>query len=132
MHAYSKYLFILFLTNGISLGYLYQFYQGKINHIRLELKNQRNKNQLLKKKVYAHPTIQNILSDTHQRTTILLRKMKTIDLSELDNQFIHKIKVSCNNVIHILEKGKKVTFSDEGIDELSDDSFQSVNDSIDD
>ena len=43
MHAYSKYLFILFLINGISLGYLYQFYQGKINHIRLELKNQRNK-----------------------------------------------------------------------------------------
>ena len=133
MLSYFKYLFILFLTNGISLGYLYQFYQGKINHIRLELKNQRNKNQLLKKKIYAHhPTIQNILSDTHQRTTILLRKIKTIDLSELDNQFIHKIKVSCNNVIHILEKGKKVTFSDEGIDNFSDDSFQSVNDSTDD
>ena len=132
MYAYSKYLFILFLTNGISLGYLYQFYQGKINYIRSELKNQRTKNQLLKKKISAHPTIQNILSDTHQRTTLLLRKMKTIDLSELDNQFIHKIKVSCNNVIHILEKGKKVTFSDEGIDNFSDDSFQSVNDSTDD
>ena len=105
MHAYSKYLFILFLINGISLGYLYQFYQGKINHIRLELKNQRNKNQLLKKKVSAHPTIQNILSDTHQRTTLLLRKMKTIDLSELDNQFIHKTM----SFIY-LKKGKRLLF----------------------
>ena len=54
--------------------------------------------------------------------------MKTIDLSELDNQFIHSIKISCNHVIHILEKGKKVTFEDEGLDNLSDGSFQSVDD----
>tara|TARA_B100000579_G_scaffold393698_1_gene370506 strand:+ start:7120 stop:7464 length:345 start_codon:yes stop_codon:yes gene_type:complete len=109
------------------LGYLYQFYQEKINNIRLELKGQRERNKLLRKKLQAnHPTIQNILSDTHQRTTLLLKKMKTIDLSELDNQFIHSIKISCNHVIHILEKGKKVTFKDEGLDDLSDDSFQSV------
>tara|TARA_Y100000593_G_C4316022_1_gene340942 strand:- start:3718 stop:4116 length:399 start_codon:yes stop_codon:yes gene_type:complete len=127
MSPYFRYLFILLLTNGISLGYLYQFYQEKINNIRLELKGQRERNQLLRKKLQAnHPTIQNILSDTHQRTTLLLKKMKTIDLSELDNQFIHSIKISCNHVIHILEKGKKVTFKDEGLDDLSDDSFQSV------
>ena len=124
-----KYLFILLLTNGISLNYLYRFYQNKINHIRLELKGQRERNKLLRKKLQAnHPTIQNILSDTHQRTTLLLRKIKTIDLSELDNQFIHTIKSSCNNVIHILEKGKKVTFKDEVINDSSDDSFQSVDD----
>ena len=81
MSLYFRYLFILLLTNGISLGYLYQFYLGKINHIRLELKGQRERNQLLRKKLQAnHPTIQNILSDTHQRTTLLLKKMKTIDL----------------------------------------------------
>ena len=124
-----KYLFILLLTNGISINYLYRFYQNKINHIRLELKGQRERNKLLRKKLQAnHPTIQNILSDTHQRTTLLLRKIKTIDLSELDNQFIHTIKSSCNNVIHILEKGKKVTFKDEVINDSSDDSFQSVDD----
>ena len=124
-----KYIFILLLTNGISINYLYRFYQNKINHIRLELKGQRERNQLLRNKLQTHnPTVQNILSDTHQRTTLLLRKIKTIDLSELDNQFIHSIKISCNHVIHILEKGKKVTFEDEGLDNLSDGSFQSVDD----
>ena len=124
-----KYIFILLLTNGISINYLYRFYQNKINHIRLELKGQRERNQLLRKKLQAnHPTVQNILSDTHQRTTLLLRKIKTIDLSELDNQFIHTIKSSCNHVIHILEKGKKVTFKDEVINDSSDGSFQSVDD----
>jgi len=126
---YFKYLFILLLTNGISLNYLYQFYQKKINHISLELKEQRDRNKLLRNKIQAHhPTVQNILSDTHQRTTLLLRKIKTIDLSELDNQFIHTIKSSCNHVIHILEKGKKVTFKNEKFDYSSDDSFQSVDD----
>ena len=126
---YLKYLFILLLTNGISLNYLYQFYQKKINHISLELKEQRDRNKLLRNKMQAHyPTIHNILSDTHQRTTLLLRKIKTIDLSEIDNQLIHTIKSSCNHVIHILEKGKKVTFKDEEINDSSDDSFQSVDD----
>ena len=129
---YFKYIFILFLTNGISIGYLYKFYGGKINHINIELKNQRNRNRLLRKKIQTHhPTIQNILSDTHQRTTLLLRKMITIDLSELENQFIHTILSSCKHVIHILEKGKTVTFADEEMDDLSDDSFQSVNDNDD-
>lgn len=124
-----KYFFILLITNGLSLNYLYRFYQNKINHIHLELKGQRERNQLLRNKLQAnHPTVQNILSDTHQRSTLLLRKIKTIDLSELDNQFIHTIKSSCNQVIHILEKGKKVTFKNKKIDYSSDDSFQSVDD----
>ena len=74
---YLKYLFILLLTNGISLNYLYQFYQKKIYYISLELKEQRTKNKLLRKKIQTHyPTIHNILSDTHQRTTLLLTKIK--------------------------------------------------------
>ena len=129
MVSYFKYLFILLLTNGISIGYLYQFYQVKIEVITCELKKQRDKNKLLRKKIQAnHPTIQNILSDTHQRSNLLLQKIKTIDLSELEEHFIKTIKSTCNNVVHILEKGKKVTFNDEGVDDLSDDSFQSVND----
>ena len=73
-----KYFFILLITNGVSLNYLYRFYQNKINHIRLELKGQRERNQLLRNKLQTHnPTVQNILSDTHQRTTLLLRKIKS-------------------------------------------------------
>ena len=99
MFRYLQYFIIILITSGISANYTHMLNHNKLRNLEREIEIQSKKN----KERSVPLTMEEALESMYESSVFILKRVNNETKEEMDPELVDEIKLSCKQVLNILE-----------------------------